>query len=60
MSLLVVSKVKKLAAENGKRCGSDFLAALDKHVYDLVVKASKVHDGQKKTMGAMVAKLAGI
>lgn len=60
MSLLVVSKVKKLAAESGKRCGADFLAVLDRHVYELVVKAAKIHDGGKKTMDSTIAKLAGI
>ena len=60
MSLIVVSKVKKLAAENGKRCGADFLAALDRHVYGLVVKASKIHDGKRKTIDASVAAYIGI
>lgn len=45
--------VKELVNKLGKRCGDDFLLALDDLVRSRVVSASKVHNGGRKTMDAV-------
>lgn len=32
------SKVRQLCKENGKRCGAEFLYALDKHIQEQILK----------------------
>lgn len=44
--------VKELVKKLGKRCGDDFLAALDDLVRSRIVAASKVHNGGRKTLDA--------
>lgn len=48
------SAVKRKIADAGKRCGKDFLDALDRHVDDVLGRALVVHNGSKKTLDAAV------
>lgn len=48
------SGVRRLVKEQGKRSGAGFLNALDKHIYETVCRACKVHNGSKKTLDATV------
>lgn len=49
------SNVRKLAKENGRRVGRDFLAALDAQINEWLVRACNTHNGGKRTLDAMVA-----
>lgn len=51
------SGVRKLVKDNGKRCGSDFLHALDCFVYETVLKCVKQFNGHKVTLDGTVANL---
>ena len=53
-TLVVVSKVKKVAKEAGLRTGGDYIEALSKKVSDIVqASVEKVKaDANKKTLGA--------
>ena len=51
------SKVRTLVKENGKRCGSDFLTALDRFVYAKIINCCKVSNGHKKTLDAGLVSL---
>ena len=44
------SSVRQLIKENGKKCGSSFLAALDKVIYDKILRCLKIHNGNRKTL----------
>lgn len=49
--IINVKKVKELVRSTcGKRTSLEFIAALDKHVQDLITKAASVHDGSAKTL----------
>ena len=50
------SGIKKLAKDFDKRCGKDFLHALDVFVYDVVARSCTIHNGCKKTLDRTVAK----
>ena len=52
---IVVSKVKKLAKEYGKRVGKDYLASLDQQISEWVRRSCVLHNGSKKTLDASVA-----
>lgn len=51
------SGVRNLVKENEKRCGSDFLHALDTFVYEAVLKCVKQFNGHKVTLDSTVANL---
>ena len=51
------SGVRTLVKENQKRCGRDFLRALDCFVYETVMKSIKQFNGHKTTLDATVANL---
>jgi hypothetical protein len=42
--------VRQLIKEHGKRCGHSFLAALDKYVYEKILRCVKEHNGNRKTL----------
>lgn len=44
------SGVRKLVKENGKRCGKSFLQALDRYVYEKILRCLKEHNGNRKTL----------
>ena len=52
---IVVSNVKKLAKQNGRRVGKDFLSSLDRQIEEWVVRAAQAHNGGKKTLDATLA-----
>ena len=54
MVYLKRSAIKRRIAESGKRCGKEFLEALDRHVDDVIGRALVVHNGSKKTLDAAV------
>ncbi len=49
--------VRRLAKQYGKRCGRDFLIALDKYVAKKIEDCSSEHNGGKKTLGVAIASL---
>ncbi len=49
------SGIRKLVKDNGKRCGKDFLGGIDRIVYEMVLRAIKVHNGGKVTLDAATA-----
>ncbi len=51
------SGVRKLVKENGKRCGSSFLQALDKYIYEKVLRCLKEHNGNRKTLDESLVNL---
>lgn len=53
-AFVVVSAVKKLVHDKGRRCSPDFLEALDAAVGALVRKACESHNGGAKTLDAAV------
>lgn len=55
MSLLNVKQIKKLAKENNKRVGKDFLHALECDVNNHIIRACKTHNGGKKTLDGTLA-----
>ena len=55
MNYVKSSNVRKLVREQGKRCGADFLDALDRLVYDRIIGACGVFNGHHKTLsGALL------
>ena len=47
--------VRQLVKDSGKRCGKDFLQALDKYNYEKILRCIKEHNGNRKTLdGALV------
>ena len=48
------SGVRQLAKENGKKCGSDFLGALDRFVADKVKHCCEIFNGHKKKLDLTV------
>ena len=50
MNYIKSSNVRKLVKEQGKRCGADFLDALDRLVYDKIISACGVFNGHHKTL----------
>ncbi len=60
MKYLNVSNIKKLAKEQNKRVGKDFLNSLDVFIYEKILKACRVHNGGKKTLDSDVASYIGI
>jgi hypothetical protein len=59
-SLLNHAAVKKLAKEYDKRVGGDFMACLEQHIRQQIIKACGTHNGSKKTLGAEVAGWIGL
>lgn len=53
------SGIRKLVKEQDKRCGADFLNALDKHVYELVCRCCKTFNGHRKTLDSTLLNLNG-
>jgi hypothetical protein len=49
------SLVRKVVKEHGKRVSKGYLTALDRHVYEKILKAVAVHNGGKKTLDTAVA-----
>jgi len=47
------SGVRKLVKEQGKQCSSDFLNALDRQVYAMIIRACKAN-GRNKRLNAGV------
>jgi hypothetical protein len=60
MKYIVVSAVRKRLNADGRRAGSEFLEALDRHVARLLDDACAVHNGGKKTLDSSVAIWIGI
>lgn len=56
-SYVRASGIRKLAKENGKRCGKDFLHLLDKLIYEKVLACCKQFNGHKKTLDGSLASL---
>ena len=48
------SLVRRLAHERNKRVSAEFVEALDRHVASLVERSCAVHNGGRKTIGAVV------
>jgi hypothetical protein len=49
--------VRLLIKENGKRCGHTFLAALDKYVYEKILRCIKERNGGQKTLDESLVNL---
>lgn len=60
MKYIVVSAIKKLISDSGKRSSPAFMSALDEHVESLITKAINCHNGGKKTLDLEVATYCGI
>jgi len=60
MKYVVASNVKKLARGKGRRCGADFLMALDNWIARKVEVACSVKNGSKITLDADMAVYIGI
>jgi len=56
-SLIRAKAVRNLIKENGKRCGKSFLAALDKYVYEKIMRCVKKHNGGQKTLDESLVNL---
>lgn len=48
--------VRQFVTENGKRCGSDFLDELNRHIYETICRCLNVWNGNKKTLDRSVVK----
>ncbi len=48
------SGVRKLAKENGKHCGKDFLQALDRMIYHIVLRACKANGNNKRLVAGVI------
>lgn len=48
------SWIRLTAKGSNRRVSREFLEALNRHVFDLVVKSCAVHNGGKKTLDALV------
>ena len=46
--------IRQIAKEQNKQVSSDFLAALDRQVYALVVRACKANGGNKRLNAAVI------
>lgn len=51
------SGVRKRVKENGKRCGRDFLDALDRHIESVVNRCCVQWNGARKTLDATIINL---
>ncbi|MBE3087472.1 MAG: hypothetical protein IMZ64_14795 [Bacteroidetes bacterium] len=51
------SQVRKLIKESGKRCGVDFLSALDKDVAEKVKRCCGLFNGNHKTLDGVMVNL---
>lgn len=51
------SGVRKLVKREGKRCGRDFLAALDKYIYEKVLSCCRAWNGHKVTLNGGLAEI---
>ena len=51
------SGVRQLIKENGKRCGRSFLQALDKYIYEKILRCLKEHNGGQKTLDESLVNL---
>lgn len=51
------SGIRQLAKENGKRCGRDFLHALDKFNKEKVLACCRQFNGHKKTLDGTLANI---
>lgn len=60
MKYVVVSAVKARLKEHGKRCGKDFLLALDCFIDEKLEAAGRCHDGGRRTVDASVATWIGL
>ena len=56
-NVLTGSKVRRLVKENGKRCGNDFIAALDRQTVEKIVRCCMTANGGKKTLDAGLVNL---
>ena len=56
-SCIRAAGVRKLAKENGKRCGADFLYSLDVHVNEKVLACCRQFNGHKKTLDSSLFKI---
>jgi hypothetical protein len=54
MTYLKPSAIRRTIRDGGKRCGADFLQALDRYVDTLLTRALTTHNGSKKTVDASV------
>jgi hypothetical protein len=54
MNYINVARIKKLAKQNDKRVGKDFLFSLDVFIEEKIIKSSQVHNGSKKTLDSSV------
>jgi len=52
------SWIRRTAKGCNRRVSREFLGALNRHVFDLVVKSCAVHNGGKKTLDALVLNYA--
>ncbi len=50
--MLNKAEVKKMVKEAGKRCGADFMSALEYAIRERVQAIITLHDGGKKTLNA--------
>ncbi len=48
------SGVRKLTKEQGKQCSSEFLAALDRQLYHLIIRACKANGGNKRLSASVI------
>ncbi len=48
------SNIKKLIKSLGKSCGADFLHVLDAHIEDIIYRACKQFNGDRKRLNAVV------
>ena len=53
-SYIRASGVRKLTKENGKHCGKDFLQALDRMLYQIILRACKFNGGNKRLSAAVI------
>ena len=60
MSVLNHKAVRDLITKEGRRCGRDFIAALEAHVEAKIQQACGVHNGGKKTLDRTIAQYVGI
>ena len=51
------SGIRRLVKEDGKRCSSGFLSALDRYVYEKVMHCLKEHNGNRKTLDESLVNL---
>lgn len=56
-SYIRASGVRRIVKENEKRCGRDFLHALDTFLYEKIISMCKIHNGHRVTLDSTVAKV---